>query len=92
MERKNWGGQFPSTEEIEKFWGNIWGNSKNHNEAAAWIQQQLDTNMHLEYQEWSDIMPTESAKTSNWKSPGLDGIANFWMKNLHSIHGDLARE
>ena len=28
-------------------------------------------------------------KASNWKCPGKDGIANFWIKNLPSLHQDL---
>ena len=28
-------------------------------------------------------------KSSNWKAPGNDGIANFWLKNLSSVHEDL---
>ncbi len=30
-------------------------------------------------------------KTNNWKAPGIDEIANFWIKNIPSIHEDLAR-
>ena len=34
---------------------------------------------------------TESLKnTVNWKSPGVDGIQNFWLKKFTSLHGKLA--
>ena len=28
-------------------------------------------------------------KFTNWKAPGNDGIANFWIKNLTSVHDEL---
>ena len=47
----------------------------------------------MELQEWSDIDITETTasinKTSNWKAPGIDGVANFWVKNFPSVHEDL---
>jgi len=27
--------------------------------------------------------------SSNWRAPGIDGITNFWIKNLSSLHQDL---
>ena len=29
---------------------------------------------------------------NNWKTPGLDGIHRFWLKNFTSIHNKLATE
>jgi hypothetical protein len=29
-------------------------------------------------------------KTNNWKEPGIEGVANFWIKNLPGIHEYLA--
>ena len=31
------------------------------------------------------------SKRSNWKSPGIDKVTNFWLKNLISIHQDMAK-
>ena len=28
-------------------------------------------------------------KTSNWKSPGIERVPNFWLKNLERLHGNL---
>jgi len=30
-------------------------------------------------------------KSSNWKTPGADGIPNFWLKHLEEVHDDMAR-
>ena len=47
-------------------------------------------------QEWQDIENEEVIlalkKTSNWKSPGIDKVPNFWLKNLERLHGSLATE
>ena len=38
----------------------------------------------------TSIAETTSAinKSSNWKAPGIDGIANFWIKHLTALHED----
>ena len=83
----------PAIEEVENFWSKIWEEDKQHNEEAVWIQQQEEQYKDVELQEWSDIDITETTaainKTSNWKAPGIDGIANFWVKNFPSVHEDL---
>ena len=55
---------------------------------------QIETeNIEVNYQVWPQITleETKSAikKASNWKRPGKDGIANFCIKNLPSLHQDL---
>lgn len=37
------------------------------------------------------IMLEETKKASNWKAPGKNGIANFWIKNflMLSLYKDL---
>ena len=44
-------------------------------------------------QEWKDIEDGEVTlalkKASNWKSPGIDRVSNFWLKNLERLHGSL---
>ena len=84
----------PSITDVENFWGNIWEIKKTHNSGAEWIPNLQNLNMEVEIQTWSDITPEETIrainKTSNWKAAGCDGIANFWMKTLTSLHEDLA--
>ena len=80
----------PTTDKIEDFWGKIWEERKDHNQDAKWIQDQEKQYEGIESQEWTDIAEIEIVaaikKSSNWKAPGVDGIANFWIKNLSSIH------
>ena len=68
--------------------------NKTHNDAAYWIQDQAKENQHVPTQEWSDITTEETIKsihkTSNWKAAGCDGVANFWLKQLTSLHPELA--
>ena len=70
----------PSLVEVETFWSKIWENSKSHNDAAHWIQDRAKENQHFPTQEWS------IHQTSNWKSTGCDGVANFWLKQVISLH------
>ena len=70
----------PSLVEVETFWSKIWENSKTHNDAAHWIQDRAKENQHFPTQEWS------IHQTSNWKSQGCDGVANFWLKQVISLH------
>ena len=66
---------------------------KSSNENATWLDQIETENIEVNYQVWPQITleETKSAikKASNWKCPGKDGRANFWIKNLPSLHQDL---
>ena len=77
-------------EEVESFWGNIWEKQKSYNKNATWLNQIETENIEVNYQGWPQINleETKSAikKASNWKYPGKDGITNFWIKNLPSLH------
>jgi len=46
-------------------------------------------------QEWVGITLEETKKaikmTSNWKTPGIDGVANYWIKHMTSLHDALAK-
>ena len=83
----------PEIREVEEFWSKIWEDNKSHNSEAQWIKDQEKVIENQEQQRWHDISKEEAIlaimKSSNWKAPGNDGIANFWLKNLSSIHEDL---
>ena len=83
----------PKIDEVESLWGNIWEKQKSYNENAGWLDQIETENIEVIYQVWPQITleETKSAikKASNWKCPGKDGIANFCIKNLPSLHQDL---
>ena len=85
--------QVPPKEEVENFWKKIWGRNNAHNDTAGWIQEEYEKNKQTKVMEWEDINITELKSvlnsTSNWKAPGMDGIPNFWLKHLTSIHPNL---
>ena len=79
---------------VETFWSKIWENNKTHNDAAYWIQDQAKENQHVPTQKWSDVTTEETIKaihkTSNWKAAECDGVASLWLKQLTSLHPELA--
>ena len=83
----------PGKEALENFWASIWEKEKRHNERAEWIKQIENENQQAPTQEWMEISVAETTsaikKSSNWKAPGIDGIANFWIKHLTALHEDL---
>ena len=46
-------------------------------------------------QKWTEITKDEVTaaikKTSNWKSPCMNNVPNFWLKNCETLHEDIAR-
>ena len=83
----------PEMQEVEDFWSKIWEDIKTHDSDAPWIKDQEKTNEYQEQQKWMDITKEEVVlsimKSSNWKAPGNNGIANFWIKNLTSVYDEL---
>ena len=81
----------PSKEEIEQFWRGILGEEKHHNDKADWITREEAKYAHVENQTWNLTTKEEVhnaiKKSSNWKSPGVDAIQNFWLKQLTATHG-----
>jgi len=58
-----------------------------HTEEAYWIKDQCQQNASME---WSPISEMEVAQVlrmmQNWKAPGTDQMANFWLKQLTATH------
>jgi hypothetical protein len=85
--------QPPPVAEVEDFWAGIWENQKDHNNNASWLD---DIETTSRQQEWCEITTKEVTDAvrnmANWKSPGPDGLQNFWLKKLESLHRDLASE
>ena len=83
----------PEKEDVEIFWSNIWERKKSHNENTEWIKQIEQANQLTPEQDWPEISLEETVtaikQSSNWKTPGKDGIANFWLKHLTTLHKDL---
>lgn len=84
----------PSNFSIETFWKGILEDEQKHNSEAKWIHQEKERHVNVVDGEWNDITLEEMKEIlkslHNWKSPGLDKVQNFWIKNLDSLHGQLA--
>ena len=75
-------------EESKQFWGKIWSQSADHKKGAKWLQN-LRNEVNVEKQEKIDIttgcLKKILGRTPNWKSPGLDLVQGFWLKNFSSL-------
>ena len=81
----------PEKDELEQFWNGIYKDWKEHNKEAEWIRnREEEKKQHLE-----EIPPViidvenirqQLAKMENLKSPGPDGIPNFWLKQFDALH------
>lgn len=84
----------PSASNLYNFWNNIWGQQINHKRETPWIQEEIQRMKNVPVM--SSIQITEDdvcnaiKYTSNWKSPGLDQIQNYWLKHFTNIHPVLA--
>ena len=85
--------QAPGKESVENFWSSIWEKETRHNVNAEWIRQLENDSQNIPEQVWSGISIEETTiaikRSKNWKSPGNDGVANFWLKYLTELHEDL---
>ena len=76
-------------EESKQFWGNIRSQSADHMKDAKWLQD-LRKEVNVKKQEQIDITAGSLKKIlgrmPNWKSPGLDLVQGFWLKNFGSLH------
>ena len=85
----------PSAGEVERLWKTILEDDKHHNERAGWIREQEEMCRYSSKQEWTDItndkVTRAMRKTSNWKSPSIDNVPNFWLKNFETLHEDIVR-
>ena len=88
-------GEPPTLEEVVDFWSKIWENDESHSKNAEWIKNHDALHKDQQSQPWKTIDTEETTyainKSSNWKSPRIDKVTNFWLKNLISIHEDMAK-
>ena len=80
----------PDAEESEKFWGDIWSESVDHNSDAKWLKD-LCSEVSVTKQEKADIAKENLKKIlgrmPNWKSPGPDLVQEFCLKNFNNLRG-----
>jgi len=81
----------PGKEEVENFWRKIYGKGVQYNGEAHWIKNQYQQNSSMEWSQVCDKDVAEALRTTlNWKAPGEDQIANFWLKQLTATHKHIA--
>mmetsp|Transcript_36211 Transcript_36211/g.53028 ORF Transcript_36211/g.53028 Transcript_36211/m.53028 type:complete len:519 (-) Transcript_36211:412-1968(-) len=80
----------PPQQDVSKFWSKLFTRTAKHNEDAAWLKVEEENTQHIQQQQWKDITLEELRKTikrlTNWKSPGIDQIQNYWYKHLVDLH------
>ena len=84
----------PDAIETKTFWKEIWEKQIKHNHRAEWIESVEKEVYDKTYQQHNYSISIESfrrqlSKTSNWKSPGPDGVQGYWIKNITSLHCPL---
>ena len=83
----------PDASESVKFWNGIWGKEKRFNKEADWL---IDINEEKSDKEQEEMRITEDCVTrqckriQNWKTPGLDGVQGYWIKNFTTCHSRIA--
>ena len=72
----------PTKEDAEKFWKPLYENKKEYNKNAVWLQgYEVSINNTTEaiYSEiTTNQIESATSEFSNWKTPGLDKLHNFW--------------
>ena len=80
--------EVPQLEEVKEFWENIWTVPTEHNDRALWIKEEVEHNKKKGLKEMEEpVIKVEElkrilARMQNWKTPGVDGIQNFWCKKM----------
>ncbi|KAJ0182259.1 hypothetical protein K1T71_001628 [Dendrolimus kikuchii] len=87
--------QMPNIDAMASFWRNIWSMPVSHTE-GDWIELVKQSCEQVPDMEPIIIEPLDVGNAirsaHNWKSPGLDGLHNFWIKWFKSSHGCLANQ
>ena len=82
----------PTSEEIESFWKPILGTKSSYNKQAKWVDD-YEATINIPPYQFEAITIEEIIETtnkfSNWKSPGVDNIQNYWWKVFKKIHPKL---
>uniref|UniRef100_A0A8D8QH69 Uncharacterized protein n=1 Tax=Cacopsylla melanoneura TaxID=428564 RepID=A0A8D8QH69_9HEMI len=85
----------PDTAELKEFWRGLWENAEEHNDTAEWILKEENRLRTIEEMDYETITLQEVKrslkKAANWKSPGPDGIQNYWLKYLTCTHIHLTK-
>jgi hypothetical protein len=89
------GNSYPTKEQIEEFWKNLWADRPQYNESADWIQKEIERVATVPIMDVPNItiedVRTAIKRTNNWKAVGADHIQNYWYKQFSAAHDTLKR-
>ena len=72
----------------------LYENKKEYNKDATWLQKYKISVNNITEVTYSEITTNEiesaTSEFSNWKSPGLDKLHNFWWNKLTTLHPKVA--
>ena len=64
----------------------IWGDATKYNEKPKWFPEIEKNYKSIKEQIWAEISKEEISaqlsKSMDWKSPSIDRLSNFWLKNM----------
>ncbi|XP_045535833.1 uncharacterized protein LOC123721337 [Papilio machaon] len=87
--------QLPNPDDLNNFWRGIWSVSVNHKE-SDWVEAVGQGCEQIPVMDPVTIEPCDVScairSAHNWKSPGPDGLPNFWIKWFKSSHFCLAAQ
>ena len=87
--------QSPNENESRNVWSDIWDNRKQLNKTAEWLEE-LRNNKSSVLQNDIEItvrmVKQQVKKILNWKAPGPNGVQEFWIKKLTSLHERIATQ
>ena len=80
--------EMPTKQQINDFWGSLWGIPVQHNNEAPWLEklrhEYCVTAKQKDYEITDEILDKALTKMANDK-PGRDLIAGIWIKNMQSV-------
>jgi hypothetical protein len=89
------GNSYPTKEEIEEFWKNLWADRQQYNESGDRIQKQIERVAVVPVMDVLNItiedVRTATKRTNNWNAAGADHIQNYWYKQFSAAHDTLKR-
>ena len=84
----------PSKENVENFWKPLYEKRKTFNKNATWLPEYKLSIENIVESNYTKItinkIKVATDKFSNWKSPGIDKLQNFWWNKLTALHPKTA--
>ncbi|CAG4964105.1 unnamed protein product [Parnassius apollo] len=81
-------GPAPNQADTVTFWRGLWSEPVNHSE-GPWTEVVASQCAGITPMDPVIITPDDVAeavrRAPNWKSPGLDGLHHYWLKEVHGV-------